>query len=75
MDRLGRHDFPVIVTDPVAQYDHGAGVAVTAPMLAFMVSEFLPGHPLQRMLPHGWLNWILLVLASPVVLAFTGKEK
>ena len=41
---------------------------VTAPILAFMVSEFLPGQPLQRMLPHGWLNWILLVLASPVVL-------
>jgi P-type Cu+ transporter len=41
---------------------------ITAPMLAFMVSEFLPAHPVQRMLPHGWLNWILLVLASPVVL-------
>ena len=41
---------------------------ITAPMLAFMVSEFLPGQPLQRMLPHGCLNWLLLMLASPVVL-------
>jgi Cu+-exporting ATPase len=42
--------------------------AITAPILAFMVSEFVPGQPLQRMLPHGWLNGILLALASPVVL-------
>jgi Cu+-exporting ATPase len=40
---------------------------LTAPMLAFMVSEFLPGQPLQRMLPHRWLNWLQLVLATPVV--------
>ena len=40
---------------------------ITAPILAFMVSEFLPGQPLQQMLPHGWLNWVLLVLATPVV--------
>ena len=42
--------------------------AITAPILAFMVSEFLPGQPLQQLLPHGWLNWILLALATPVVL-------
>jgi P-type Cu+ transporter len=42
--------------------------AITVPMLAFMVSEFLPGHPLQALLPHGWMNWILLALATPVVL-------
>ncbi len=41
---------------------------ITAPILAFMVSEFLPGQPLQDALTHGWLNWILLALASPVVL-------
>ena len=40
---------------------------ITAPVLAFMVSEFVPGQPLQRAVPHGWLNWILLALASPVV--------
>jgi P-type Cu+ transporter len=42
--------------------------AITAPILAFMVSEFLPGQPLQAMLPHGWLNWLLFALATPVVL-------
>ena len=40
---------------------------ITAPSaLAFMVSEFLPGQPLQRMLPHGSVNWILFALATPV---------
>ena len=42
--------------------------AITAPILAFMISEFVPGRPLQRMLPHGWMNWIQLALATPVVL-------
>ena len=42
-------------------------VIVTAPILAFMISEFLPGKPLQAALPHGWLNWIQLALATPVV--------
>ena len=42
--------------------------AITIPMLAFMISEFLPGRPLQRLLPHGWMNWIQLALATPVVL-------
>lgn len=42
--------------------------AITVPILAFMVSEFLPGHPLHALVPHGWLNWILLALATPVVL-------
>jgi Cu+-exporting ATPase len=41
---------------------------ITAPILAFMISEFLPGQPLQRMLPHGWMNWTQLALATPVVL-------
>ena len=42
--------------------------AITAPILAFMVSEFIPGQPLQHLVPHGWLNWIELALATPVVL-------
>ncbi len=42
-------------------------LAITAPILAFMVAEFLPGHLLHR-LPTGWLNWIELALATPVVL-------
>jgi Cu+-exporting ATPase len=41
--------------------------AITVPMLAFMISEFLPGRPLQALLPHGWMNWIQLALATPVV--------
>ena len=41
--------------------------AIAAPILALMISEFVPAQPLQRMVPHGWLNWILLALASPVV--------
>ena len=42
--------------------------AITVPVLAFMVSEFLPGQPLQNLLPHGWMNWIELALATPVVM-------
>ena len=42
--------------------------AITAPMLAMMISEFLPGQPLQHAVPHGWMNWIQLALATPVVL-------
>jgi Cu+-exporting ATPase len=40
---------------------------VTLPILAFMLSEFLPGQPIQGLLPHGWMNWIQLALATPVV--------
>jgi len=42
--------------------------AITAPMLAMMISEFLPGQPLQHAVPHGWMNWTQLALATPVVL-------
>ncbi|MDP3720126.1 MAG: heavy metal translocating P-type ATPase [Acidobacteriota bacterium] len=42
-------------------------LVITAPILAVMVAEFLPGHLLHR-LPAGWLNWIELALATPVVL-------
>ena len=42
-------------------------LAITAPILAVMVAEFLPGHLLHG-LPAGWLNWIELALATPVVL-------
>jgi Cu+-exporting ATPase len=42
--------------------------AITAPILAVMISEFLPGRPLQTMVPHGWMNWMQLALATPVVL-------
>ena len=42
-------------------------LALTAPIFAFMLAEFLPGHLLHR-LPSGLLNWIELALATPVVL-------
>lgn len=42
-------------------------LALTTPLLGFMIAEFLPGHLLHR-LPSGWLNWMELILATPVVL-------
>jgi Cu+-exporting ATPase len=41
---------------------------LTAPILAFMISEFLPGQPLHHLLPSGVLNWLEFALATPVVL-------
>jgi P-type Cu+ transporter len=41
---------------------------ITAPILALMVSEFIPGQALQQLVPHGWMNWFELALATPVVL-------
>jgi P-type Cu+ transporter len=43
-------------------------LALTAPILAFMGDEFIPGQPLHAVLPAGALNWVELVLATPVVL-------
>ena len=43
-------------------------LALTAPMLAFMVSEFLAGQPLQHALPPAAMVWSQFVLATPVVL-------
>ncbi|MEZ5292043.1 MAG: copper-translocating P-type ATPase [Vicinamibacterales bacterium] len=42
--------------------------ALTVPILALMISEFLPGRPLQALVPDGWLNALQLLLATPVVL-------
>jgi len=42
--------------------------ALTAPLLAIAMAGMLPGMPLQRILPNGWLPWIELALATPVVL-------
>ena len=44
------------------------GVALTFPLLAVMVSDLLPGRPLQQMMPVRVLGWVELVLATPVVL-------
>ena len=43
-------------------------LVLTAPILAFMISEFLPGRPLQRLIAAPVVNWIELALATPVVL-------
>jgi Cu+-exporting ATPase len=43
-------------------------VALTVPILAFMVSELLPGDPLAAMTGHALRNWIELALATPIVL-------
>ena len=43
-------------------------LALTAPILAFMVSEILPGQPLQHAIPMRAATWIELALATPVVL-------
>jgi Cu+-exporting ATPase len=41
---------------------------LTLPILAFMISDLLPGHPLQHVIPPRWMNWVQFVLATPVVL-------
>jgi Cu+-exporting ATPase len=43
-------------------------LVLTAPILAVMVDEFIPGQPLHDALPMGALNWFELALATPVVL-------
>jgi P-type Cu+ transporter len=43
-------------------------VALTVPILAFMVSEVLPGQPLHRWFPAGTMKWVEFALATPVVM-------
>jgi Cu+-exporting ATPase len=43
-------------------------LALTAPILALMVSEFLPGMPLQHLLGPQLTLWVQFALAAPVVL-------
>ncbi|MEA2262178.1 MAG: P-type Cu+ transporter, partial [Acidobacteriaceae bacterium] len=43
------------------------GAVLTLPLLAVMVSDVLPGHPLQHLLGP-LLGWIELILATPIVL-------
>jgi len=43
-------------------------VALTAPLLAGAMADMLPGMPVEHALPAGWLPWLELLLASPVVL-------
>jgi P-type Cu+ transporter len=44
------------------------GVALTVPLLAIAMTDMLPSMPVQHALRGGWLPWIELLLASPVVL-------
>jgi Cu+-exporting ATPase len=43
-------------------------LGLTAPILAFMVSEFLPGQPLHHLIGPPLMSWIELACATPVVL-------
>ena len=43
-------------------------VALTAPILAFMISEFVPGDPLMHTMGMTLSRWIQFALATPVVL-------
>ena len=45
-----------------------ASLLIATPILALMISEVVPGQPLQNLLPHGALNWLELALATPIVL-------
>lgn len=42
-------------------------VALTAPILALMISEMLPGQPLQHLFSGKALVWLQFALATPVV--------
>jgi Cu+-exporting ATPase len=44
------------------------GAALTLPLLAVMVSDIFPSHPIQHLLSGGLLSWIEFALATPVVL-------
>jgi Cu+-exporting ATPase len=43
-------------------------LTLTVPLLAIAMIDMLPGMPVERALPGGWLPWIELFLATPVVL-------
>src|SRR5690349_2318172 len=43
-------------------------VALSIPVFALGMSDLIPGQPLQRLIPMSTLQWVQLVLASPVVL-------
>ena len=45
-----------------------ASLGLTLPILALMVSEFLPGKPLQHLLGVSPVLWVQSALATPVVL-------
>ncbi len=44
------------------------GLALTAPLLVFMIGDMLPGQPLRHLVSPRVTAWTQLVLATPVVL-------
>src|SRR4026209_1373210 len=44
------------------------GVVLSMPIMFLAMSEMIPGQPVQRSISPHLLNWIQLVLATPVVL-------
>ncbi|MGA8490133.1 MAG: heavy metal translocating P-type ATPase [Terriglobales bacterium] len=43
-------------------------LALTVPLLTVAMADMFPGMSMERALPKGWLPWIELLLATPVVL-------
>jgi Cu+-exporting ATPase len=43
-------------------------VVLTIPVFALGMSDLIPGQPLQQLVPMSMLQWVQLVLATPVVL-------
>jgi Cu+-exporting ATPase len=43
-------------------------IGFTLPLLAIMISDLLPGHPIQRLLAGRRLGWVEFAFATPVVL-------
>ena len=43
-------------------------VVLAIPVFALGMSDLIPGEPLQRLVPMSTLQWVQLILASPVVL-------
>ena len=43
-------------------------LVLTVPLLVVAMADMLPGMPVEHALPKGWLPWLELLLATPVVL-------
>jgi Cu+-exporting ATPase len=41
---------------------------LTVPLVALSMSEYLPGQPVERLMPPQFLMWTQLILATPVIL-------
>src|SRR6185503_21012229 len=43
-------------------------LGLSLPILAFMISDLLPGQPLQHLFPGKVAVWVQFILATPIVL-------